>query len=43
MNGLTIIIGQLGLGKLTDWKRIRRVANKQTSRPFVNEISIMVC
>ena len=37
MNGLTIIIGQLGLAKLT------KEDGKKKERQFVNEIRIIVC
>ena len=42
MNGLTIMIGQLGLVWLTNNKGKKHV-NKQISRQFINKISIIVC
>ena len=43
MNGLVIVIGQLGLAQLTNRKRGRKDVNKRISRAFVNRISMIVC
>ena len=43
MNGLAIIIGQLGLVQMTNRKTGRKDVNKRFSRPFVDKISIMIC
>ena len=43
MNGLTIMIDELGLVKLTNRKTKRKDVNKLISRTFVNKISIMGC
>ena len=43
MNGLTIMVGQLGLVQLNNRKPERKDVNKQISKQFVNKISIIVC
>ena len=43
MNGLTIMIDELGLVKLTNRKTRRRDVNKLIKRSFVNEILLIGC
>ena len=43
MNGLKIIIGQLGLVLLTNRETGGKDVNKQISRPFINKIKLIVC
>ena len=43
VNGLKIIIGQLGIVELTNRKTGRKNVNKLISTPFLSKISIMVC
>ena len=43
MNGITIIIGQLGIVHLANRKTGRNHVNNQISRLFINKISIIVC
>ena len=42
MNGPTIMIGQLGLIQLTNWKIGSKNVHKQINRQFINKISINV-
>ena len=43
MNGLTIMVGQLGLVQLNNRKQEIKDVNKQISRQFYNKILKRVC